>query len=93
MGFSISSQDRLRQYVEEYFCEELRIKYQLSFEGSQLKLYRQDSSSADLQQILLNLFRKADNCFDFIFGDLNQVIGFNLNAGGGRVRSIYFKKQ
>ena len=56
-------------------------------------LVRFFNQTAYLEQISLNLFREADNCFDFIFSDRDRVVGFNLNAGGGRVRSIYFVKQ
>ena len=87
------NRDCLADYVGEYFCQELGIKYQLSLEDRQLKICRQNLSTAHLKQISLNLFKEADNCLDFIFSDRNRVKGFNLNAGGGHVRSIHFIKQ
>ena len=87
------SRDALVDYVGEYFCPELDIKYRLSLEGRQLKIDRYNLPTAYLEQISRSLFKEADNCFDFSFDDRDRVLGFNLNAGGGLVRSIYFAKQ
>ena len=46
-----------------------------------------------LKPLSRNLFWRHGDFFEFICNDRDRVMGFNLNTGSGRVRSIYFIKQ
>ena len=86
--------DRLLDYAGEYFCDELDIKYQLSIEDDTLIMNRKSCPPDLLKSLYHNSFKGMYNSFEFIYDDLDRVIGLNLNGvGSGRIRSIHFIKQ
>ncbi len=85
----------LKQYLGDYYSEELRVTYHVVLEEGQLFLHHQNPHKGDPKTPLFPTFKdrflQYNNHFQFFRNEKDEIEAFTMNAG--RVRNIRFDKK
>jgi len=81
---------QLKEYVGEYFSDELNATYKLVLDGDKLYFKHKNAPRKPLSPTLRDEFVVGGFSIQFIRDDKGKVIGFTLNSR--RARHLYFNK-
>jgi CubicO group peptidase (beta-lactamase class C family) len=89
------TEEQLREYVGEYYSEELQVAYKLVLKDGKLFMIHEnpykDYPDSPLQPTLSDEFRVAGWQLNFFRGEKDEVSSYTVNAG--RVKNIRFVKK
>jgi len=83
-------EERLKEYMGNFYSEEIRAGFEIIVREGKLDLMRQGSLSIPMQPISKDKFQARGWTIQFVRDETNEITGFRLTSG--RVRNLLFKK-